>query len=73
MAGSDYGYVNPHGILFPVGHKYLGGHVSTWDVCLVVCPKCKRRNSATEAVKGACGEISCGYSQIDELDAMEEV
>lgn len=68
---AELGYVNANGILFPVGHKFQGGHISSFDVVLVTCPACKTRMLATEAIKGACS--GCNYSAIDELDAITEV
>lgn len=70
---ADLGYVNAHGILFPVGYKFNGGHISSFDVVLVACPKCKKRPLAVESVKGICPENECRYSALDELDAIDSI
>lgn len=67
-----YGYVNPNGVLFPIGYQAHGAKVSYWgDVVLNQCPKCKKQMMAADAIKGLCDSEHCGYSALDEFDATE--
>jgi hypothetical protein len=75
------GYLNDHGILFPVGFKFKGGRVS-WRGSIVLnrCPKCGHQNMSTDAVKGVCANDKvkgtgepCGYSLIDSVEKIRDV
>lgn len=62
------GWVNQHGVEFPVG-KYEKFHVSTFgDVILPKCPNCGPITLVTVQVQGRCPE--CYYSVVDELNAI---
>lgn len=66
-------YVNQHGIAFPVGFKFRGGHVSSkGNVVLVRCPECGNKLGVSEAVKGLCDNRDCNYSAVDTLDEITE-
>ena len=79
------GYVNQHGVLFPCGFRFKGGHIGDcapeYAIVLNNCPKCGHKQGVDEAVQGACqnlkvrsvdGEFQpCGYSALDELDSYD--
>ncbi len=66
-------YVNQHGIAFPAGFKFKGGHISSkGNVVLVKCPECGNRLGVSEAVKGLCDNRDCNYSAVDALDEITE-
>lgn len=69
------GYLNQHGVFFPTGYNFRGGHISyRGHVVLVKCPKCGHRNSSDRALQGVCGNQKanegngCFYSPIDDLE-----
>jgi hypothetical protein len=70
------GYVNGHGVLFPVGLKYKGGHISSkGNVVLNVCPECKNLQYPSQAIKGYCDVVNekkgCGFNKVAELEEVE--
>ncbi len=72
------GYVNKYGVLFPMGFRFKGGHVSFRDVVLNRCYKCGHRQSIDEACMGECQNMKvpplgepCGHSAYDELNSYE--
>jgi len=73
------GYLNRHGIFFPSGYKFKGGHVSyRGHVVLVKCPVCNFRNSSDRALQGWCGNQKanegngCGFSAIEQLEEIKK-
>lgn len=67
-----YGYVNANGVLFPIGYKAHGATVSYFGhVVMNQCPKCRKHMMAADAIKGLCDNENCGYSAIDEFEAVE--
>lgn len=70
------GFVSESRILFPVGWKFRGGHISSkGNVVLNHCPECKHAQYPSQAVKGFCEVVNekkgCGFSMIAELEAFE--
>jgi hypothetical protein len=70
------GYVTKNGVLFPVGFKFKGGHISSkGSVVLNVCPKCGHHQYPSQAVKGFCEQVhekkGCGFDMIAELEEVQ--
>lgn len=70
---NNYGYITPGHVLFPIGYKFQGGHVSWRDVVLQHCPECGLViKMSSEQVKGECEDVEgCGFSAIKMLDNLE--
>lgn len=72
-AHKQKGYVTKSGILFPVGFKFKGGHISSkGNVVLNTCPKCGHQQYPAQAVKGFCEKLNektgCGFDKTEELE-----
>ena len=77
LAARPGAFVNRHGIVFPQGFKFPGGHIC-WqgNVVLKNCPKCKMEQPISEAVNGTCGNSRtgpdlkqpCGHSAVAEIE-----
>lgn len=76
-AHKTIGYVTRSGLLFPVGFKFKGGHISSkGSVVLNICPKCGHQQYPNQAVKGFCERVhdkkGCGFNMIEELEILAD-
>jgi hypothetical protein len=75
-AHKQIGFVTSSGILFPVGFKFKGGHISSkGSVVLNLCPKCGHHQYPSQAVKGFCEKVhekkGCGFDMMAELEEFQ--
>lgn len=67
------GFVTKSGLLFPIGFKFKGGHISSkGSVVLNKCPSCGHDQYPAQAVKGHCERFKeCGFNMVSELEQYE--